>query len=51
VIDSQRTLLSVQLEHLEIKAALADVSAEIDRLTGSSIIGNDELQNILNKGY
>ncbi|MDP8238753.1 MAG: TolC family protein [Candidatus Hatepunaea meridiana] len=50
VIDSQRTLLDVKLEHLEIKAALVDVTSEIDRLTGRSVIGNDELRNILNKG-
>ncbi len=51
VIDSQRTLLDIQLEHVEIKAALADVTSEIDRITGRSIIGHDELQNILNKGH
>ena len=50
VIDSQRTLLDIQLEHVEIKSALADVTSEIDRLSGRSIIGQDELQNILNKG-
>ena len=51
VIDSQRTLLDIQLEHAEIKAALANVTSEIDRMTGRSIIGHDELQNILNRGH
>ena len=51
VIDSQRTLLDIQLEHVEIKSALADVTSEIDRITGRSIIGHDELQNILNRGH
>ncbi|MDP8286935.1 MAG: TolC family protein, partial [Candidatus Electryonea clarkiae] len=51
VIDSQRTLLDIQLEHLEIKAALADVTSEIDRLAGRSVIGHDELQNMLNRGH
>jgi len=50
VIDSQRTLFDIQLEHLEIKAALADVTSEIDRITGRSIIGIDELQKLLNTG-
>ena len=51
VIDSQRTLLDVQLEHLEIKADLSKVISEIDRLAGRSLIGNDELMNILNIGH
>ncbi|NQT34325.1 TolC family protein [bacterium] len=51
VIDSQRTLLDIQLEHVEINAALADVMSEIDRIKGRSVIGFDELQDILNRGY
>ncbi len=51
VIDSQRTLLDIQLEHVEIRVALADVTSEIDRITGRSVIGHDELQNLLNRGH
>lgn len=51
VIDAQRTFLDIQLEHLELKAALADAASEIDRLTGRSIIGNDKLLNILSRGH
>jgi len=50
VIDAQRTFLDIQLEHLEIKADLANVMSEIDRLAGRSVIGQDELQKLLNKG-
>lgn len=51
VIDSQRTMLDIQLEHLEIKATLAVVTSELDRITGKSVIGIDKFQNILNKGH
>jgi len=50
VIDAQRTLLDIRLEHLEIKAELANMTSELYRLTGRSIIGHEELLKLLDKG-
>jgi cobalt-zinc-cadmium efflux system outer membrane protein len=50
VIDAQRTFLDIQLEHLEIQADLANVMSEIDRLAGRSVIGQDELQKLIDTG-
>jgi outer membrane protein TolC len=50
VIDSQRTLLDIQLEQLEIKADLANTLAEINQLSGRSVLGLEEIQKLLRTG-
>ncbi|MFC2150235.1 TolC family protein [Calditrichota bacterium] len=50
-IDAQRTFLDIRLETVEIIAELAIVTSEIDRLTGHSLIGFEELQKLLGKGH
>lgn len=50
VLDAQRTLLDVKLEHLEKKVAILNVTSDIDRLTGRSLAGHDTILQILNQG-
>jgi len=50
VLDAQRSALGVQMDLIEVQGELSINLVELDRLTGRSLLGADELQNLLNKG-
>lgn len=50
VLDAQRSALEIELEFVEIESQLAVSITKLDRLSGQTIVGLEELENLLNGG-